>query len=122
MDYNTNAARQLTQTQPRREVQPKTTSKTEFKPVAISKFEYLLTTCCALVICVMMITLVSAKISVNNSQRHLQNIQTKISQVNNSNISQQQEIGDATSQSNLQKVADKYKLKDSNTNVRNVNK
>jgi cell division protein FtsL len=120
MDYNTNVARKLTQ--PRRVEQPQTRPMAQFKPVAISKFEYLLTTCCALVICAMMITLISAKISVNNSQRHLQNVQTKISRVNNSNISQQQEIGDITSQSNLQKVAQKYNLKDSNTNVRNVNK
>lgn len=120
MDYNTNVARKLTVPQHSEHVE--TQSQPVFKPVAFSKFEYLLTTCCALVICAMMVTLVSSKISVNNSQRHLQDVQSKISQVNNSNISQQQEIGDATSQSSLQKIANKYNLKDLNTNVRNVNK
>lgn len=120
MDYNTNVARKIAVPQPSERVESQ--AKPTFKPVAFSKFEYLLTTCCALVICAMMVTLVSSKISVNNSQRHLQDVQSKISQVNNSNISQQQEIGDATSQSSLQKIANKYNLKDSNTNVRNVNK
>lgn len=119
MDYNTNVARKLTE--PQQIEAQQSQPEVQFRPVAISKFETLLTICCALVICTMMITLISAKISVNNSQRHLQNVQTKISQVNNSNISQQQEIGEITSQSNLQKVAEKYNLKDSNTNVRNVN-
>ncbi|HJF53584.1 MAG TPA: cell division protein FtsL [Limosilactobacillus coleohominis] len=120
MDFNTNVAKKLTETQPVQ--QPREATQPQFQPVAISKFEYLLTGCCAFVICAMMISLISAKISVNNSQRHLQNIQTQISKVNNSNISQQQEIGDLTSQSNLQKIAAKYNLNDSNTNVRNVNK
>ncbi len=120
MDFNTNVAKKLTETQPFQ--QPQRAAQPQYQPVAISKFEYLLTGCCALVICAMMISLISAKISVNNSQRHLQNIQTQISKVNNSNISQQQEIGDLASQSNLQKIAAKYNLNDSNTNVRNVNK
>ena len=77
MDYNTNVARKLTVPQHSEHVE--TQSQPVFKPVAFSKFEYLLTTCCALVICAMMVTLVSSKISVNNSQRHLQDVQSKIS-------------------------------------------
>ncbi|WP_295730165.1 cell division protein FtsL [uncultured Limosilactobacillus sp.] len=120
MDFNTNVAKKLTETQSVE--RPQQSVHTLRQPVAISKFEYLLTGCCTLVICAMMISLVSAKISVNNAQRHLQNIQSQISKVNNSNISQQQEIGDLTSQDSLQKIAAKYHLNDSNTNVRNVNK
>ena len=120
MDFNTNVAKKLTETQPVQ--QPRQATQTQFQSVAISKFEYLLTGCCALVICAMMISLISAKISVNNSQRHLQNIPTQITNVNKSNISHQQELGELTSQSNLQKIAAKYNLNDSNTNVRNVNK
>lgn len=120
MDMNTNVAKKLREPEQSRP-DKYTEEEPNFQPVQLSKFEYTLISCCTAVLCIMMISLISAKISVNNSQRHLQNIQTKISQVNNSNISQQQEIGDLTSQSNLKKIAKKYNLKDSSTNVRNVN-
>ncbi|WP_251547028.1 cell division protein FtsL [Limosilactobacillus caecicola] len=120
MDYNSNVARKLTE--PQQVERQDHQSQSKFRPVAISKFEYVITIFCAAIVCIMMVSLISAKIGVTNSQRHLQNVQTKISKVNNSNISQQQEISEITSQPNLQKVAKKYNLKDSNTNVRNVNK
>lgn len=122
MDLNSNVAKQLKTAQPRHKPVVHSVPEQNFQPVAFSKFEVMLTTICALAICAMMITLVSAKISVNTAQHHYQDLQTKISQVNNSNDSAQQEIDDMTSQSSLKKVAQKYNLKDSNTNVRNVNK
>ncbi len=70
MDYNTNVARKLTVPQHSEHVE--TQNQPVFKPVAFSKFEYLLTTCCALVICAMMVTRYHpSKISVNTPQRHL---------------------------------------------------
>lgn len=122
MDFNSNAARKLNIAQPQEKPLASQEPVNHFQPVAFSKFEIVLTTFCTLVICAMMVTLVSTKISVNAAQRHYQNVQTKISRVNNSNVSEQQEIDEKTSQSSLKKVAQKYNLKDSNINVRNVNK
>ena len=70
----------------------------------------------------MVVSLISAKIALNNHQHTLQQVQNQIAKVNSSNTSIQQEIAEATSQANLQKVAKKYGLTDANSSVRNVNR
>ena len=122
MDWNTNTARKLKQNvQPERQLRPQSLAAPVNQTVPFSKFECLLTTVCAAIVVVMMIILVANKISIGNAQRQLQSVQTKISAVNNSNISQREEISDLTSQSHLNTTAVQYNFKDANSDVRNVN-
>lgn len=122
MDWNTNTARKLNQNgQSERNPRQQNVAAPVQQPVPFSKFECLLTTVCAAIVVAMMITLVATKNNISNAQRQLQSVQTKISAVNNSNISQREEISDLTSQSHLKKTAVQYKFKDANSDVRNVN-
>lgn len=120
MDWNSNTARQLNTNQ-NQDQAVQTHTQTEVQTVPFSKFECVLTVFCAAVVVVMMVTLVSTKISISNAQRKLQSVQTQISAVNNSNISRREEISNLTSQSHLKKTAVQYKFKDANSDVRNVN-
>lgn len=70
----------------------------------------------------MTITLVTTKIQTTSRQQVLQTIQQKITTQTSQNTSQQQEIGELTSQSYLKKMAAKYGLTDTSASVRNVNK
>ena len=69
----------------------------------------------------MTIALVTTKIQTSR-QQVLQTIQQKITTQTSQNTSQQQEIGELTSQSHLKKMAAKYGLTDTSASVRNVNK
>lgn len=92
------------------------------QPVGWSKFERLLVAVGSLITLALMIGLLSTKVTINNQQRHLQNIQAQITKVKSNNTSSQQEIAELTSQSHLKSAANKYGLSDKNSNVRNVNK
>ncbi|WP_137597164.1 cell division protein FtsL [Paucilactobacillus kaifaensis] len=92
------------------------------KKITWSKFEKVLVSSCSLVLTFMMVMLVATKIAATNSQHKLQNVNTTISKVNNSNTSTRQVINELTSQSHLEKVAQKSGLTISNTDIRNVNK
>lgn len=114
-----NAARKYEET----EVQVPTTQTTPVnQPVRWTRFERLLMVVGSAVTLLLIITLLSTKISINNRQHDLQDLQAKVSRVKSNNASDQQEISDLTSQSSLKKVAQKYGLSDKNSNVRNVNK
>lgn len=120
-----NAARQLAgQEQPLQMPEKKTyrQPQTSPQPVRWSKFERFLVAAGSLITLVLMISLLSTKISINNQQRHLQDVQTQISKAKSGNTSSQQEIAELTSQSHLKSAAHKYGLTDKNSNVRNVNK
>lgn len=92
------------------------------QPVRWSRFERLLMVVGSAVTLLLVISLLSTKVTINSRQHQLQDLQSKITQVKNSNSSDQQEIAELTSQSNLKKAAHKYGLSDKNSNVRNVNK
>lgn len=92
------------------------------RPVRWSRFERLLMVVGGAITLLLIIALLSTKIAINTRQRNLQDLQAKVTQVKNSNASDQQEIADLTSQSNLKNIAKKYGLSDKNSNVRNVNK
>ncbi|MBB1069335.1 cell division protein FtsL [Limosilactobacillus sp. RRLNB_1_1] len=120
-----NVARQLAgQEQPLQMPEKKTYRQPQIspQPVRWSKFERFLVAAGSLITLVLMISLLSTKISINNQQRHLQDVQTQISKAKSSNTSSQQEIAELTSQSHLKSAAHKYGLTDKNSNVRNVNK
>lgn len=90
--------------------------------VAWSPFERLLVGVGSIVTLCLIITLLSTKVTINNQQHHLQDLQTQISKTHSANTSSQQEIAELTSQGHLKTVAHKYGLSDKNSNVRNVNK
>lgn len=92
------------------------------KKITWSKFEKVLVSSCSLVLTFMMVTLVATKIAATNAQHELQNVNTHIAKVNSSNTSTRQVINELTSQSHLEKVAQKNGLTISNTDIRNVNK
>lgn len=120
-----NAARQLNgEQQPQQAAEKKVQRQVKFaaSPVGWSKFERLLVAVGSLITLVLMISLLSTKVAINNQQRHLQDVQAQISKAKSSNISSQQEIAELTSQSHLKSAAHKYGLTDKNSNVRNVNK
>lgn len=120
-----NAARQLAGEQQPQQVPEKQVyrqPKVAPSPVRWSKFERFLVVAGSLITLVLMISLLSTKVSINNQQRHLQDIQTQISKAKSNNTSSQQEIAELTSQSHLKSAAHKYGLTDKNSNVRNVNK
>ncbi|WP_283587932.1 septum formation initiator family protein [Limosilactobacillus viscerum] len=92
------------------------------QPVRWNRFERLLMVVGSAITLLLIITLLSTKISINTRQHDLQDLQAKITQVKNNNASDQQEIAELTSQSNLKRAAHKYGLTDKNSNVRNVNR
>lgn len=120
-----NAARQLAgQEQPLQAPKKKVYQQPQLSPSPVrwSKFERLLVVVGSLITLGLTLTLVTTKISINNQQRHLQDVQAQISKAKNNNTSLQQEIAELTSQSHLKSAAHKYGLTDKNSNVRNVNK
>lgn len=92
------------------------------RKVAWSPFERLLVGVGSIITLLMVITLLSTKVTINNQQHHLQDLQTKISKIKSANTSSQQEIAELTSQDHLKSVARKYGLSDKNSNVRDINK
>lgn len=92
------------------------------QPVRWSRFERLMLVVGSAVTLLLIITLLSTKVSINNRQHELQDLQSRVARVKNNNASDRQEIADLTSQGSLKKIAQKYGLSDKNSNVRNVNK
>lgn len=90
--------------------------------VAWSPFERSLLVLGGIVTLFLVITLLSTKVTMNNRQHHLQDLQNQITRVKSANTSARQEIAELTSQSNLKAAAHKYGLSDKISNVRNVNK
>lgn len=90
-------------------------------PVSWAGERWLLAICGAIMM-VMMVCLVTSKIDVTNANHQLQNVQAKVNQVSNSNANERQLIAQLTSESNLNRAANKYGFTDANTSVRNVNK
>lgn len=116
-----NTAQKLTNERSESE-QPRHQPQVANQQVPWSLFERLLVSVCSIVTLFLVITLLSTKVSINNQQHHLQDIQTKISKLSNANTSSQQEIAELTSQEHLKAAAQKYGLSDKNSNVRNINK
>lgn len=116
-----NTARELSNEQetpqPAKQARPVNASK-----VAWSPFERSLMVFGSIVTLFLVITLLSTKVTMNSRQHRLQDLQSQITRVKNSNTSTHQEIAELTSQSNLKAAARKYGLSDKISNVRNVNK
>ncbi len=115
-----NTARRLEKKQPQEKRQP--IQSPDVNKVSWSPFERLLVTIGSIISLCLVIILLSTKVTINNQQHHLQDLQGRISKVKNSNTSSQQEIAELTSQSHLKAAAHKYGLSDQNSNVRNINK
>lgn len=116
-----NTARELSneQTATRQAQKPQTVSVPK---VAWSPFERLLILVGSIATLFLVITLLSTKVTMNNRQHHLQDLQNQITRVKNSNTSARQEIAELTSQTNLKAAAHKYGLTDKISNVRNIDR
>ncbi|MDO4903338.1 MAG: cell division protein FtsL [Limosilactobacillus sp.] len=90
--------------------------------VGLNAFEKTLYSLGAFATVLLLIVMISTKISINTAQHNLQDLQGQVAQTKNDNASQQQEISDLTSESHLKSVANKYGLSDKNSNVRNINR
>lgn len=92
------------------------------QPTRWTRFERGLMAIGGVISLLLVITLLSTKIAINNRQHDLQDLQAQVTRVKNSNSSDRQEIADLTSQASLKRAAQKYGLSDKNSNVRNINK
>ncbi|WP_125581857.1 cell division protein FtsL [Levilactobacillus cerevisiae] len=110
--------------QPQRQAQPQLNPQQHpnSHKLPISKFEKCLLTACGLVLAVMMVCVVSAKITTTNAQHNLQSINSRITTVQNHNTNAQQQINELQSRSRLDKIAKKQGLSLQNARIRNVNK
>lgn len=90
--------------------------------VPLSIFERLAMMVGGLVIVGLMISLVSAKIAVGNSQRNLQSINTEVSDLKTQNADLKQEVGTLNSSDRLQQFAQKHGLTFNEQSVRNISK
>lgn len=110
------------------EQQPQQQPKIQQHPLAsdakvpLSVVERLAMIVGGLVIIGLMITLVSAKIAVGNSQRQLQSINTEITNFKTHNADLKQEIGTLNSSDRLQQFAQKHGLTFNEQSVRNISK
>ncbi len=125
LNMNDNAVRKL---QP--EVTPLATPQLEpqaapvqySRKVRFSLLERLLALGSCLAILGFMVFLVHGSVTVTNSQRQLQDIQTKIGKTKTSNVDLQQEIGELGSSDRLAAYAKKNGLSFDDANVRNMSK
>ncbi|MCH5463138.1 cell division protein FtsL [Lactobacillus sp. LC28-10] len=101
---------------------PSTQVVTKPKALPVSKFEKCLCTLGGLILLGMMLMLVSTKIGVSTTQQHLQDVETKITKLENQNTSDRQTINELMNRSRLEKVAKQNGMTLSNSKVRNVNK
>ena len=92
------------------------------KRVRFSPFEKIMITVGTLVVTALLVLLVSTKITTNNRQEHLQNLQSTATSLSSSNSDQQQEIDEKTNSSNLKSMASKYSMSDVTNSTRNVSK
>ncbi|WP_125589503.1 cell division protein FtsL [Companilactobacillus jidongensis] len=90
--------------------------------VALSKLEATLIVGLGFLTLILMVSLVSIKVSMTSAQNNLDHISTQITQVNTDNVNLRQEISEMTSFDRLSAFAKKHNLKMSNKNVRNVSK
>ncbi|MGR3741972.1 cell division protein FtsL [Companilactobacillus sp. DQM5] len=122
---NNNTARNLeTYVQPEIEQQPKqrTTRRTRTKSVPISKTEGFLLAGLGIVTMVLMIALVSVKVSATVSQQQLQKINSAVDSTTSKNVDLRQEVGELSSSQRLTEYAQSHNMNLSNDNVRNVSK
>jgi len=110
--------------QPQRQAQPRVAPQgnPSNQKLPISKFEKCLLTACGLVLAVLMVCVVSSKITMTNAQHNLQSINNRITTVQNHNTNAQQQINELQSRSRLDKIAKKQGLILENARIRNVNK
>ncbi|WP_137538413.1 cell division protein FtsL, partial [Escherichia coli] len=92
-----NAARRYEEEQQEERVVGSAQPQLANQPIRWSKFERLLMVVGSAITLLLIITLLSTKISTNTRQHHLQDLQAKVAQAKNNNASDQQEVDDLTS-------------------------
>lgn len=106
------------------ETAPQVKQQTQAVPhkVAISKTETMLMVGLGILTMVLMVALVTMKVSETSAQNSLDTVTTKISNTTTNNVNLQQEVSELTSYDRLSNFAKKHNLKMNNSNVRNVTK
>ncbi|KRL99914.1 cell division protein FtsL [Liquorilactobacillus satsumensis] len=120
-----NTARQI-KVQPQIEHEPRTLHtkevKTYSKRVPLSRLEVFGVVIAGLMVMVLMITVISAKITLSKAQYNLQQVNQGIVSLQNKNVDTKQEISELSSRSRLTQIAQNLGLKMNNQNIRNVSK
>lgn len=98
------------------------TRRAQTKKVPLSRREGLLLAVLGVVTMVMMIALVSVKVSITVSQQQLQKVNASVDNVTSRNVDLRQEVGELTSSQRLTAYAQDHGMKMSDNNVRNVTK
>lgn len=126
MDNNNTARNYETYTyeQPLRqpETRRETVKKVQTKSVPVSKLEGLLFAALGVVTMVLMIALVSVKVSTTITSQQLQKASNSLDSVTSKNVDLRQEVGELTSSQRLTQYAQQHNMNVSNANVRNVSK
>lgn len=121
-----NLARNLAQEEPQTYIStPKRVQTPEIganQRLGLNAFEKALIACGSVMLTVLMLVVVSSKISLSDSQHQLQHLDTRITNIHNNNTNLQQQIGELQSSSRLQKIAKENGMSLSNGNIRNVTK
>lgn len=92
------------------------------KHLAISKFETCLMILGTAILMSIMIWVISLKIMISTVQQHLQDVNSRITSIQDKNVNIKQKINELQSRSRLDKIAKKDGLSLSNGKIRNVNK
>lgn len=110
-------------TQTKKQVEPEIESvAANSNKVAISKQEARLLAAFGAILMILMVSLVSIKVSITVSQQQLQKVNNSIDAVSSKNVDLRQEIGELTSAQRLTKYAKNHNMTLSDKNVRNVSK
>lgn len=110
-------------TQTQKQVEPELENiATNSSRVAVSKQEARLLAAFGAILMILMVSLVSIKVSITVSQQQLQKVNNSIDAVSSKNVDLRQEVGELTSAQRLTKYAKKHNMTLSDKNVRNVSK
>lgn len=102
--------------------EPSRKSRVHTKSVPVSKLESVLLMLLGLITMVLMVALVSVKVSTTVSQQQLQKINNSVDSTISKNVDLRQEVGELTSSQRLTEYAQTHNMTLNNDNVRNVSK
>ncbi|KRL04674.1 cell division protein FtsL [Liquorilactobacillus oeni] len=120
-----NTARQM-QAQPQIEHNPRPihTKKPELQTgrVPFSRLEILGISIASIIVMILMISVISSKITLSKAQYNLQQVSQGIVNLQNKNVDTKQEVSELSSRNRLMQVAQNNGLKMNDQNIRNVSK
>ncbi|WP_191988093.1 cell division protein FtsL [Lapidilactobacillus wuchangensis] len=103
-------------------VEPAGVAQAQSTRVAFSGLERICACCTGLLTIALMVFLVHTNVGIAGTQRQLQDVQVKISQIKAANVDLRQEVSELSSSDRLSAYAQKNGLTFNDANVRNVSK